>query len=323
MNQRIVLVLRALGLGDFLTGLPALQLVRCALPEHRLVLAAPMALAPLVDLVPDIDELFGRGELQPLTGFGHEVDVGIDLHGKGFRSRNLLAALHPRAVLGFADREAGLPGPVWRRDEHEVTRWCRMVDEAFGLQLPVGRWPTVSTCLSRPDVSAGTAREDVTVVHPGAAAGSRRWPADRFIDVAGRLVADGHRVVITGGGSETPLARRIAAGSGAEPLTGMDLAELAAVIASARVVVCGDTGVGHLASAYGTPSVLLFGPISPVLWGPPALRRHVVLWHGDGTGDPHGSEPDPALLRITVDEVLDAVAQLDRLAASGLPARHR
>ena len=57
--------------------------------------------------------------------------------------------------------------------------------------------------------------------------------------------------------------------------------------------------VAHLATAYGTPSVLLFGPTAPSRWGPPADGPHEVLWCGDGTGDPWGDEPDPALLRIT------------------------
>jgi hypothetical protein len=58
--------------------------------------------------------------------------------------------------------------------------------------------------------------------------------------------------------------------------------------------------------------VVLFGPVSPALWGPP-LRAgehgalHAVLWHGDGSGDPWGTELDPALAAITVDEVLAAV----------------
>jgi uncharacterized protein YjbJ (UPF0337 family) len=82
------------------------------------------------------------------------------------------------------------------------------------------------------------------------------------------------------------------------------LIELAAVVASAGRVLCGDTGVGHLATAFGTPSVLLFGPTPPSEWGPPTGReRHVVL-HRGGRGDPHGGEPDPGLLAISVDDVL-------------------
>jgi ADP-heptose:LPS heptosyltransferase len=150
----------------------------------------------------------------------------------------------------------------------------------------------------------------MTIVHPGAAAGARRWPAERFARVARELREQGHRVGVTGGGAERALAAEIAAAADVEVILDLSLVELAALVARARLVVCGDTGVAHLASAYGTPSVLLFGPVSPRIWGPPADGRHLVLWHGDGTGDPHGADPDPALLRITVAEVLAAVAQL-------------
>jgi hypothetical protein len=56
--------------------------------------------------------------------------------------------------------------------------------------------------------------------------------------------------------------------------------------------------------------VLLFGPVSPALWGPPPREQHVVLWHGDGAGDPWGTELDPALAAITVDEVREALERL-------------
>jgi ADP-heptose:LPS heptosyltransferase len=153
------------------------------------------------------------------------------------------------------------------------------------------------------------------VVHPGAAATGRRWPAGRFAVVARALAHEGHRVVITGTPAERPLARRIAAQAGLPPASVLDtdLAGLAAVIASARAVISNDTGTSHLATAYGTPSVTLFGPVSPALWGPPPDRPcHVALWHGTGgrPGDAHGTETDPRLLRISVEEVLDAAARV-------------
>jgi ADP-heptose:LPS heptosyltransferase len=73
------------------------------------------------------------------------------------------------------------------------------------------------------------------------------------------------------------------------------------------LVVSGDTGVAHLASAFETPSVVLFGPVSPSVWGPPRRPQHAVLWHGpDGVarpGDPHGEAVDQRLNSITVEEV--------------------
>jgi hypothetical protein len=50
--------------------------------------------------------------------------------------------------------------------------------------------------------------------------------------------------------------------------------------------------------------------VSPALWGPPPDPLHVVIFHGDGTGNPHGEEPDAAPLRITVPEVLDGVREV-------------
>ena len=78
----------------------------------------------------------------------------------------------------------------------------------------------------------------------------------------------------------------------------------------------GRTGVAHLAVAHATPTVTLFGPVPPSHWGPPPHPRHIALWHGP-EGDPHARRPDPALLRITPDEVLDA---LHRVPAPEEPA---
>jgi ADP-heptose:LPS heptosyltransferase len=82
---------------------------------------------------------------------------------------------------------------------------------------------------------------------------------------------------------------------------------LMSVVASARLVVCGDTGVAHIASNYRTPSIVLFGPVSPATWGPPPDPRHLVIFHGDGTGNPHGKTADAALLQITAAEVMEGV----------------
>ncbi|GAA2230642.1 hypothetical protein GCM10010104_25240 [Streptomyces indiaensis] len=77
-------------------------------------------------------------------------------------------------------------------------------------------------------------------------------------------------------------------------------------------MVCGDTGLAHLAVAHGTPSVALFGPVSPRHWGPPRAERHIALYKPGPPGDPHGDVPDPLLLRIGTDEVVTACLSLLR-----------
>ncbi len=82
-------------------------------------------------------------------------------------------------------------------------------------------------------------------------------------------------------------------------------------------VIAGDTGVAHLATATGTPSVVLFGPIPPSEWGPPADRsQHIPLWAGR-RGNPHSSVTDPGLLRIGIDAVLAALETLPEAQRSG------
>ena len=306
----MAVVLRPLGLGDLLTGVPAIRAVRAAVRGHRLVLATTAALEPLAALIDEVDEVLPARELEPLDWTGPPPELAVDLHGKGPESHGVVAGLRPERLLTFAS--PGYPGPTWYPDEHEVRRWCRLVAEGLGvpadpdaLDLAVPATP--------PPVSG------VAVVHPGAAFPGRRWPADRFAAVARHLAEAGQDVRITGGPAEVALALEVAAEAGlgeSAVLAGRTSPlELAAVVAAARVVVSGDTGVAHLASAYRRPSVVLFGPVSPALWGPPVRAGeqgalHVVLWHGDGTGDPWGTTLDPALARISVEEVTAALDDL-------------
>ncbi len=298
-------VLRPLGLGDLLTGVPAIRAVRAAVPGHRLVLATTAALAPLAGLVDAVDEVLPARELEPLDWDRSPPDLAVDLHGRGPASHVVAAGLHPRRLLTFAS--PGWPGPVWYPDEHEVRRWCRLVSEGLGVDADPDALDLAVPAVPPPVTGAA-------LVHPGAAFPGRRWPAERFAAVARELAAAGHDVRVTGGPAERDLACAVARGAGLGEeavLAGRtSTLELAATVAAAAVVVSGDTGVAHLATAYRRPSVLLFGPVSPALWGPPPRPQHVVLWHGDGTGDPWGTELDPALARITVDEVLRALAQV-------------
>jgi ADP-heptose:LPS heptosyltransferase len=302
-------MLRALGLGDFLTAVPAYRALRAAYPEHETILAAPPVLAPLVELTGAIDRLLPVGELEPVPWDGPPPEAAVDLHGNGPASHRLVEALSAPLTMLYASPQApDAKGPWWDPGEHEVTRWCRLL-EWYGVRADPGDL--------RLDPPGPSPYAGAVVLHPGAASTGRRWPAGRFAAVARALAGEGHRVVLTGAPDERDLTRRVAAEAGLPPEAALEttLAELAAVVASARVVISNDTGTSHLATAYGTPSVTLFGPVSPALWGPPPDRpEHVALWHGTGErpGDAHGAETDPRLLRITAEEVLDAASRVAR-----------
>ncbi|MFM2065396.1 MAG: hypothetical protein RLZZ584_305 [Pseudomonadota bacterium] len=117
---------------------------------------------------------------------------------------------------------------------------------------------------------------------PGAEYGSAKcWPAEHYADLARRLHADrGLAVVLLGSPKETELAARIAtlAGPGCLPLAGAtSLDEAMALIAGAAGLVSNDSGLMHVAAAFGLPQVAVFGSSSPE-HTPPLNPRARVLW---------------------------------------------
>lgn len=303
----MILALRALGIGDLATGVPALRGLRAAYPDDELALAAPAWLAPLVCLIGGVDRLIDVPDLSwPPVAL--RPAVAVNLHGRGPRSHRLLNGTGPGRLLAFGDE-----GPQWTDGEHEVHRWCRML-----------RWYGIATdptdlTLARP--AAGRVPTSATVVHVGAKAPERRWPPDRFAAVARALAAAGHHVVVTGNAAERGAAQRVAAAAGlpeTSVLAGiLTLGDLAGLVAHARLLISGDTGAGHLATAFGTPSVLLFGPTPPAEWGPPPDRsRHRVLWAGPRPPGAPGAV-HPALAELTPADVLAAISRSDL----GLDAR--
>lgn len=317
-----VTVLRALGLGDMLTAVPALRAIARAYPDERRLLAAPAWLAPLLPLI-RVDGEPCLHDLVEVAGLGADPErlpqrpsVAIDLHGAGPESHRLLLGTEPERLIAFRNdaipATAGLP--EWDPDEHEVRRWCRLL-ECFGIEADPGELG-----IERPDVQLPEWAQGATLIHPGAASASRRWPPERWAAVARHEREGGREVLVTGSRDELGLARWIATEAGLDPrreIAGrIDVGTLAAFVAAADVLVCGDTGVAHLATALRVPSVLLFGPTSPRRWGPPADREiHRVLWEGRG-GDPHAAEVDPGLLEIDAEEALAALDSLRSLAAA-------
>lgn len=299
----VVLVLRARGLGDLLTVVPALRALRRARPGDHIALAAPHRLKPIVDLVASVDEMVPVHDTMGLRWDGEAPALAVNLdNAEGIAE---LSRTKPQRLLTYRNPAfPELPGPQWKPEMHEVDRWCHLL-ESDGIAADrrnLGLVPPVAT----------TSHRDAVVVHIGAGAPARRWPADRFAAVVRHLLVQDREVVVTGDESEREIALGVATRAGLSParvLAGQqNLIELAATVAEAGLVVCGDTGVAHLATAFGTRTVLLFGPNPPSRSGPPPhlLGRHAVLWAGN-TGDPDADEIDPGLLKIGVPEVVNAV----------------
>ena len=265
----MLLALRALKLGDLLVAVPALRglpgvsrapdFVRRAGLDRRGFRAGGRHSPPAT---PGLDD--------PLAVPRGTVDIAVNLHGNGPESRLRIEELQANRVMAHESPRIG--GPAWITGIPERERWTRLLGW-HGIDAD-----PLDYRLNCPAVPSP--RPGATVIHVGAAYGSRLWPVERFADVAVHLAAAGHQVVLTGGTSERVRAEETAALAklnGANLDDGLlagrqGLAEFAATIAGARLVVSADTGAAHLASAYERPSVVLFGPAPAEEWGPPPGR---------------------------------------------------
>jgi heptosyltransferase-2 len=168
---------------------------------------------------------------------------------------------------------------------------------------------------------------------PGAAWANKRWPIERFVEAARRVVADGYGAVFVFGPGENRLRDHVRHGLGEGPkvvLVEPPLALLPALAERTQVVVTGDSAPVHIAEAVGTPVVALFGPTIPEFGFAPFREESRVIarrmWcrpchvHG-GDRCPLGHHR--CLRDIDVDEVVHAVLDVARaqrsLASGGSP----
>jgi heptosyltransferase-1 len=163
------------------------------------------------------------------------------------------------------------------------------------------------------------------VLSPGGGWRSKCWPAERFGALSRMLRKSlDLRSVVNIGPGEDDLAGALAAASGdAAPFVYRgSLGELMALLRGAECVVAGDTGPLHLAAALGTRTVALFGPTDPARNGPYRVarsqadeKRDIVLRvPGVSTTHKRSSQPHPAMLALTVEQVFDAVTGCVSLA---------
>jgi 3-deoxy-D-manno-octulosonic-acid transferase/heptosyltransferase-1 len=233
---------------------------------------------------------FGQGmehsEKSPLFLNVRVPAVSMEVHALD-RELMLLQA------LGIPGSQAFYDLPVDEKDEEAAQRLLALSglrsNQPFVAINPVAKWPT------------------------------KLWAAERFRELAERLLKSGFQVVFTGSKEDRPLIDEItgALGSSVMRLDGQTtLKVLSAIYRSASVVVSTDTGPMHLAAAVGTPVVALFGPTAPWRTGPYG-ERHVVLRAEVSCSPCFGRsckttefEPMACMNRITVEQVVEAVARL-------------
>ena len=141
--------------------------------------------------------------------------------------------------------------------------------------------------------------------------GAKRWPAERYGDVARKLAKQGVRSILNSGPGEEELARVAEATSdGAARAMSCTISELIALTRRARLFIGGDTGPLHLAAALRVPVVAIFGPTDPARNGPYGTRSVVLRSAESVTSHARRAAADEGLLAIGSAAVVAAACEL-------------
>jgi len=336
MTPRI-LVVRLGSLGDIAHALPAVAALRDTFPQARIDWLVESRWAELLELnseltnvIPVDTRSWRRAPLSAATWRSvgalrrtlREVryDIAIDFQGL-YKSAVVAWLSGASRKVGFARGVAKEGGAARFYTEQisppagvHVIEMNRALARAAGAGDTAVRFPLPTSAEDEASVEEMLRSHhlnEFVVLSPGGGWGSKCWPVGRYAALHNTLARErGWRTVVNAGPGEEKLVSEFQAQARVtKPVhLVLTLRQLVALLKRARLVVSGDTGPLHLAAALGTPVVGLYGPTDPTRNGPYGPRA-VVLHHRElaTITYKHEAGTSPALLAITVEEVVAAV----------------
>ncbi len=297
-----VLVVKPCCLGDVLLTTPLVAAIRAGYPVAKISYAVGTWSAPMVATNPHIDETLllpdrwtlgsllatarifrkrrfelvfvpDRSPTLTLLAWLARIPhrVGLDSAGRGFAYTHPVpysfGPIHEAAVYSSLAPAVGLPAPPER---------------LFFFPSPEAE-VRAAQLLAAENVSAGP----LVVLHPGGGQNPgmslprKRWLPERWAAVADALAAEGARIWLLGGPGDEAAVMAVATQMQCEARTDVrrwDWAVLGAVLRRADLFLGHDTGMMHLATAVDTPTVAVFGPSDPQMYGPYGFHTRYV-WH--------------------------------------------
>jgi heptosyltransferase I len=342
-----ILIVRLSAMGDVIHTLPAAQAIRDAFPQAHIgwlieerwaeLLCAPgspgrggrSSRRPLVDEVHTVNlkewgkSLFSLSTLQRVATIWNDVrdaqyDVAVDLQG-AIRSAALARWSGARVVYGAAEPRESPASLFYTRKV--VAHGRHVIEQNVSVAAGLVKRQVKVPCAQFPSDAAAEARieqrlaefgiRQYAILNPGAGWGAKRWPAERYGEVARRFAEMGLQAILNYGPGEDELARAAeAASGGAARAMKSSLTELIALTRRARLFVGGDTGPLHLAAALRVPVVGIYGPTDPARNGPYGTRSAVLRSTESVTSHARRAAADEGMLGIGSGAVVAAAQEL-------------
>lgn len=319
-----ILAIQLKRIGDLVLTTPALATLKEFLPRAHLTLLAPGSAAELLPAMPYVDRALivrkTAADLSPWARVaGGGFDLCLDFTGTDRSGlATLLSRAKTRATFSWAGRNAlrsrvynrFIESPV--REHHTIDHYLhllRALDVEAGMRPVSLRLPPAS----REKAEALALERPYVVIHPGTARSEKYWVAGRWAEIVRDLHRSGYACVLTGG--RDPFERRHlktildAAPGLARDLSGkLDLLTFAQVAHDAALFLSVDSGPMHIASAFETPQIALFGPTNPFHWRP-RHPRAVVLTAG-GPEPPAPRRAPASMSGVSTEQVIHATHSL-------------
>jgi lipopolysaccharide heptosyltransferase II len=289
-----ILAVRFGSIGDILLTTPLLRAIRHGHPGARVTVLTKREYVPLLSHNPHVNLVLGLGPHRSLLSLASELRADrythlLDLHDN-LRSRALRLLVpgkwrtYPKHRLArawlirakrnrYRDRR-----PVAQR-YFSAARDLGIKPDACPPDFFLG--PEAGEQVSEWLRTVGLEHEpNIVALAPGAAHATKRWPLEHWRALLARNLESGAAVVIVGGPGDADLAAALTQQGGSRVVSAagtFGLQGTGALLQRARVLVSGDTGVMHMATAVGTPVVSLFGPTVEAFGFFPYTRQASVL----------------------------------------------
>jgi heptosyltransferase-1 len=245
-------------------------------------------------------------------------DIAVDLQG-AIRSAVLARWSDARLVYGASEPRESPASLLYNRaviayGTHVIEQNLSVVAGLIGKLMNAPRFEFPCDPTAEEKVCQNLAQGGIGeffILNPGAGWGAKRWPAERYGEVARQLANDGLSALVNYGPGEERLAEEVVASSaGAAKPMKLSISQLIALTKRAKLFIGGDTGPMQLAAALRVPVVAIFGPTNPARNGPYGTRSVVLRNSASPTTHARRSQPDRAMLEISPRAVVDSALGL-------------
>jgi heptosyltransferase-1 len=347
MKPLRVLIVRIGAMGDVLHAMPAVAALRERHPQSFIGWAIEPRWSDLLQIAGDSEDLsqgigpqakalvdrwysvpasawkrrpFARATLREIDVLRHvlkaeKFDVCVDLQG-ALKSAAVGRMAGAKIFAGAEEPRERIARWFYRQrvkltSGHVVEQACELLGTAIGEELRPAKVTLPMDAQDELRADGLVGQERMCLISPAAGWGAKVWPAERYGAVAAALGNAGFQVLVNASaGAASEADRVVAASEGfAQPVT-CTIGKLIALTRRAALVIAGDTGPLHLAAALERPVVGIYGPTSPARNGPWGTRSRVLRDPSSVTSHKRISEPEPGMLRISVEEVVQAALEM-------------